>query len=324
MIAEKQTLSAVDQHRIFLRKWYDKTRTPRGCIHINHGMAEHSQRYQPIAEQLVAAGFVVFAHDHRGHGHSIPQGGLVGHYADRNGWSLVVSDLLTVNRHIREQYPQLPVVLIGHSMGSFIVQSYCLKYGDTVDAVILSGSAFTHPRLIKANKILVKMERLRSGPRGRSNLIDHQTFGAFNKHFGKPRTEADWLTRNESEVDKYLTDPLCGFICTNQLWHDFVSGLESISDSRNLKSIPDQVPFLLISGERDPLSFHRTQHGITRLAKLLESCGQNDVDYKLYPDGRHEIFNEINREEVVSDVIDWIDSKLEKFPGQKQKDHAYA
>ncbi|MEE2732672.1 MAG: lysophospholipase [Pseudomonadota bacterium] len=311
MIAEKHFLTSIDGHKIFVRKWSNPEQaTPRAVVHINHGMAEHGRRYEPIAEQLTAAGYVVYAHDHRGHGHSIPQGGLVGHYADVNGWNLVQSDVQRVNQHIRDNEATLPIILLGHSMGSFIAQYYCIKHGDTVDAVILSGSGFSTPGALRAPRMLVKLEKLRSGPKGRSALIDYQTFGNFNKKFGETRTEADWLTRCNTEVDLYIADPLCGFLCTNQLWQDFLGGLDTLTRLRNLQNIPNDLPFYLLSGERDPLSYHSNQHGIHKLANHLRSAGQSDVSVKLYEEGRHEIFNELNRDEVVADLVQWLDSRV--------------
>ena len=311
MLAEKHFLTSMDGHKIFVRKWSDPEQTsPKGIIHINHGMAEHGRRYEPIAQRLTAAGFIVYAHDHRGHGHSIPQGGLVGHYGDTNGWHLVISDVLKVNEHIRSTEANLPLILFGHSMGSFIVQYYCIKHGKTVDAVVLSGSGYSTPSALRAPKMLVKLEKLRGGPKGRSPLIDHQTFSNFNKQFADSRTDADWLTRDHEEVDKYVADPLCGFLCTNQLWQDMLVGLDTLSKTKNLRTIPNDLPFYLTSGERDPLSYHATKHGIDKLANHLRSAGQSDVCVKLYEDGRHEIFNELNRHEVIDDMLAWIEARL--------------
>lgn len=309
MQAEKLYLTSLDQHRIFVRKWSadDATRPPRAIIHILHGMAEHSLRYEPIAERLVEAGYVVFAHDHRGHGHSIPPGGLLGHYADQNGWQLVLADTAKVNEAIRQQYPATPIVILGHSMGSFITQGYLLQHGKSVDAVVLSGSAMSTPMSVRSARMLAHLERLRSGPKGRSNLIDMATFGNYNKQTGKnPRTNADWLSRDPAEVDKYIGDPLCGFLCTNQLWLDLTTGLDQISRQRNIQNIPAALPMYLMSGERDPLSYDSNRHGIERLAEHLRTAGVRDVSVKLYEDARHEIFNEINRQEVIDDLLDWL------------------
>jgi len=311
MLAEKHFLTGTDGHRIFVRKWSDPQQSrPRAVVHINHGMAEHSRRYEPIAAQLSAAGYIVYAHDHRGHGHSIPQGGLVGHYADHNGWHLVQDDVFRVNQYIHQQEPGLPVILLGHSMGSFIVQYYASKHGDTIDALVLSGSGYTAPAALRASRMLIKLEKLRGGGKGRSALIEHQTFGQFNRQVKNPRTEADWLTRSQQEVDKYIADPLCGFACTNQLWLDFVGGLEYLSRPHNLSGIPHNLPVYIMSGQRDPLSYHSSRHGIDKLADNLRTAGLRDLQVKLYEGGRHEILNELNRDVVVEDLLHWMASRV--------------
>ncbi len=313
MHSEKFYLTSLDNHRIFVRKWSaDAPATPpRAVIHILHGMAEHSMRYEPIAERLVEAGYVVFAHDHRGHGHSIPPGGLLGHYADQNGWQLVLADTARVNDTIRQQYPGVPIVILGHSMGSFITQGYLLQHGNTVDAVVLTGSAMSTPMAVRSARMLAHLEKLRGGPKGRSNLIDMATFASYNKQTTKsPRTPADWLSRDPAEVDKYINDPLCGFLCTNQLWLDLTSGLDQISRQRNIRNIPSTLPIFLLSGERDPLSYDSKRHGIERLAEHLRDGGVRDVSYKLYEDGRHEILNETNRHEVIDDLLGWLEPRF--------------
>lgn len=313
MQAHKFYLTSLDNHKVFVRQWSpdSATHSPRAIIHILHGMAEHCTRYEPIAERLVDDGYVVFAHDHRGHGRSIPQGGLVGHYADQNGWPLVIADTRQVNEHIRQQYPNTPIIIIGHSMGSFITQGYLIQHGRTVDAVVLSGSAQNTPMTIRSARMLAHLEKLRTGPKGRSNLIDMATFASFNRQVVKsPRTGSDWLSRDPQEVDKYVDDPLCGFLCTNQLWLDLTSGLEQISRQRNIRNIPASLPFLLISGERDPVSFDSNHHGIERLAEHLRSGGIREVSVKLYEDARHEIFNEINRHEVIDNLLEWLSPRF--------------
>ncbi len=325
MQTSQHFLESTDGHQIFVRKWQPSSNKPiKGVFHINHGMAEHSERYAPFAEKLIADGYAVYAHDHRGHGYSIPQGGLVGHYADKNGWAKVISDLKVVNESIHSDYPDLPVILFGHSMGSFISLYYCTQHGDSVSAVILSGSGYSAPVALRAPKMLIRLEKFRNGSKARSNLIDRQTFASFNKRFGKPRTTADWLSRDEKEVDKYISDPLCGFLCTNQMWDDFLSGLDAISRNKNLRNIPNQVPFYLVSGERDPLSYGSRKHGIEKLAEHLRSGGQLDVTFKLYEDGRHEIFNELNREEVIKDTIAWANSRLNVTQPAKKREAATA
>jgi alpha-beta hydrolase superfamily lysophospholipase len=235
----------------------------------------------------------------------------VGHYADQNGWQLVIADAHRVNEFIRSQFPNTPIVMLGHSMGSFITQGYLIHHGRTVNAVVLSGSAMNSPMSVRSARMLAHLEKLRSGAKGRSNLIDMATFSSYNRQIAKqPRTTSDWLSRDCVEVDKYVGDPLCGFLCTNQLWLDFTSGLEAIGRSGNIRKIPADLPFYLMSGERDPLSFDNSRHGIERLAEHLRNGGIRDVSVRLFEDARHEIFNELNRQEVISDMLDWLEPRF--------------
>ena len=310
MYAETQYLEGIDAHRIFLREWRPESKTPIGVVHINHGMAEHSGRYEPIAKILTQAGYAVVAQDHRGHGHSIPAGGLVGHFADTNGWSLVIQDVHIVNEWLRKRYPHTPIAILGHSMGSFIVQCYLIKYGKTVDAALLSGSTYTSLPALQPSKLLIRVECFRQGPQGRSGVIDHQTFVHYNQQLEHPNTDADWLSRDSGSVADYNADPLCGFICTNQLWMDLMGGLETLTKLKNIKCIPSNLPMYILSGEKDPISYHPKLHGVIRLAGHLKSGGLKNVTRRLYSEGRHEILNEINREDVMKDLIEWLNQNL--------------
>jgi len=307
-------IDALDDHKIHVNIW-KKTKAikkPRAILHINHGMAEHGARYAVIAERFVQQGYVVYAHDHRGHGKSVQNAELLGHYADTDGWEKIVSDVLQVNQSIHESYPNAPVIILGHSMGSFIVQSYLVSHGETVAAALLSGSAFGDKATIQFGAFLAKMETRRQGALGRSKLLDFFSFGIYNREFKPFRTSADWLSTDPLEVDKYIADPLCGFLCTNQMWSDLLAGMKDISNTDTLRKIPNAVPILAFSGELDPLSYNkRKTHGIEKLSSHLRTSGQHYVTHKLYPGGRHEILNESNRHEVIDDVLQWAEDNCD-------------
>ena len=316
MYQDTLQFTAVDGHEIFTRIWKPAKNTtqPRGVFHINHGMAEHSARYAPLAERLVSEGFVVIAQDHRGHGYSVKNGEMLGHYADKKGWQLVLKDLEQINDYIRQTFPGTPIVLFGHSMGSFIVQGYAVDHGATVDAIILSGSAYHTEFTLSYAKLAATIEKARIGATGRSYLIDALSFGEYNKTFRPVRTNCDWLSRDPRQVDAYINDPLCGFLCTNQLWLDLVNGIGVISKVKNLRRIPNRVPYLLVSGEMDPMSYDPKEHGINKLKQRLEKAGQHSVSVKLFPQGRHEILNEINNTEVMDYIVRWMDKHVELKP----------
>ncbi len=306
---EKTHAVAEDGLAIFTRHWFDDGRKePRAVVQISHGMAEHGQRYEAIVEPLLQAGFVVFCSDHRGHGEMAKYGDR-GHFADDKGWHLVVSDLYQINRMIRKRYPGLPLFLLGHSMGSFIAIQYALDYRGSIDGLALSGSNYDSPVVYRTARGIARMEKLRQGGHGRSKLIDYLSFGSFNKHFAPNRTPFDWLSRDSIEVDKYIADPECGFLCTNQMWIDLLGGLVHISDPENLARIPPDLPVYVLGGEKDPVS--DMGRGLERLMDALRQAGVRDIDSDIYPDGRHEMFNETNRETVVGNLIDWVNRVLE-------------
>lgn len=300
-------LDSSDDVPLYVNHWHAE-RAPRAVLMLAHGMAEHSGRYARLAEALVAAGFDLYAHDQRGHGQTAQHGSL-GHYADRDGWPRVVGDLSTLNHHIRQQWPQAPIFLFGHSMGSFITMAYLMRHSSSVQGAVLSGSNYRPLRVYQAATLIARFERWRQGANGRSGLIDWLSFGTFNKAFKPARTAFDWLSRDATEVDRYITDPLCGFRCSNQLWLDLLEGLQQITPTAHLKQIDPYLPVLIIGGDHDPVSQgQRLQH----LADALNRSGHTRTTLKRYPQARHELLNELNRDEVTRDLIDWLEQALEQ------------
>lgn len=295
-------LPSNDGHLIFVRLWRPHQTEIKGAIKIAHGMAEHSGRYSDLALYLVQAGYAVIAHDHRGHGQSASQG-LVGHYGDQNGWELVINDMTAVAAFARTEFPRTPLFELGHSMGSFILQQYLIREQPRIAGVILSGSSYAHPLKYLAARSIARFECKRQGKYDRSRLIRHLSFGSFNNRFKPARTQFDWLSSEPEQVDAYLNDPLCGFDCTNQLWVDLLGGLTDISRPEALRRLPN-VPIFILGGALDPVG--QEGEGLKRLAKMLTSTGHDQVELKLYPEGRHEMFNEKNRMEVFRDLCHWL------------------
>ncbi|MDH0622867.1 alpha/beta hydrolase [Pseudomonas chengduensis] len=298
-------INASDGTPLQVNHWYGDE-PPRAAVMLAHGMAEHSLRYARLAEALVAAGFALYALDQRGHGATAERGTL-GHYADEDGWSKVVGDLSTLNHHIRQQHPHTPIFLFGHSMGSYIGMAYLLGHSCSLQGAVLSGSNYQPVALYRAARLIAGFERWRLGPKGRSKVIDFLSFGSFNKAFKPNRTAFDWLSRDPAEVDKYVTDPLCGFVCTTQLWCDLLDGLQHITPPSNLAQIDADLPLLVIGGSRDPVSDGKR---LGDLAGALREAGVRDVQLKIYPEARHELLNESNRDEVTAHLIDWLQQAL--------------
>ena len=298
-------LTANDHTRLYVNQWMPDI-PPRAVVMLSHGMAEHGGRYARLAQALCAAGLGVYALDQRGHGRTA-EAGTVGLYAETDGWNKVVGDLASLNQHIGQQHPGLPIILLGHSMGSYISQAYLLHHSASLHGAILSGSNFQPVALYRAAQIIARIERARQGLRGRSALIDFLSFGSFNKAFKPNRTAFDWLSRDPVEVDNYINDPLCGFRCTNQLWIDLLGGLQQISKVSNLAQIDPGLPILVMGGDRDPVSEGKR---LKHLAHALREAGCQDVQLTLYPQARHEVFNETNRDEVTADLLTWLDQAL--------------
>jgi alpha-beta hydrolase superfamily lysophospholipase len=298
-------LTANDHTRLYVNQWVPDI-PPRAVVMLSHGMAEHGGRYARLAQALCAAGLGVYALDQRGHGRTA-EAGTVGLYAESDGWNKVVGDLASLNQHIGQQHPGLPIILLGHSMGSYISQAYLLHHSASLHGAILSGSNFQPVALYRAAQIIARIERARQGLRGRSALIDFLSFGSFNKAFKPNRTAFDWLSRDPVEVDKYINDPLCGFRCTNQLWIDLLGGLQQISKVSNLAQIDPGLPILVMGGDCDPVSEGKR---LKNLAHALREAGCQHVQLTLYPQARHEVFNETNRDEVTADLLAWLDQAL--------------
>ncbi|WP_339543599.1 alpha/beta hydrolase [Pseudomonas sp. RA_35y_Pfl2_P32] len=305
MIHDTFWLTANDHSQLFVNQWLPEGAL-KAVILVSHGMAEHSARYARLAEQLCNQGYGVYALDQRGHGQTASHG-VLGHYADEDGWCKVVGDLASLNQHIGQQHPGVSIVLLGHSMGSYIAQAYLLHHSASLHGAILSGSNFQPVALYRAARLIARFERWRQGPTGRSALLEWLSFGSFNKAFKPNRTAFDWLSRDPDEVDKYTQDPLCGFRCTNQLWIDMLGGLQQISKASNLAQVDPGLPLLVIGGECDPVSEGKR---LTSLADALRRAGSQCLELKIYPQARHELFNESNRDEVTADLLTWLAGAL--------------
>ena len=303
------TLVAEDGQRIPVRCLAEAAGAvaPRGVVQVLHGLAEHIGRYERFAAACSRHGLAVFGHDHRGHGPGYPVSEL-GYFADRDGWNKIVGDALAVQRFGASTWPRSPMVVLGHSMGSFIAEGMLARDAGPVRALILSASTLTSHWQLRAGLNLARLTMLRSGGRAKSQLLNRLGIDNLNKRFAPSRTAFDWLSRDEAEVDRYIADPLCGFPLANRLWHDLLGGMLDLASPRRLRRIPPDIPILVTGGESDPLGGWRGQG---RLAEALVNSGHAHVELKLYPGGRHEMLNETNRDEFTRDVIGWIERRLQ-------------
>lgn len=302
---QSDSITADGNHRIPIYLW-EPDQTPKAVIQIFHGLGEHSARYDRFARTAMSHGYAVCAHDHRGHG---PTAENIGFFAAKDGWELLVADGHRVTEFLQQKFTKQPVVLLGHSMGSYIAQSYAMRYGHDLAALILSGSSWPARLQLFILRLLARFESWRHGKSGSSPLLDKLGFGAFNKPFEPARTELDWLSREPSEVDAYINDPLCGGPYTTGLWLDLLSGLLSISTNQALRQISQDLPILITGGADDPVGGKR---GMNELAARYKATGHASLSTKIYPEGRHEMLNETNRDEFTDDLLRWIAQNLSR------------
>ena len=282
---------------------------PRGVIQIIHGIAEYAARYDELAKVFTAHGFVVVAEDHMGHGKSISEEIPQGCFAD--GWLTAVSDSYRLLQMTKEEYPDLPYVVYGHSMGSFMTRTLLYTYPDAgLAAAVISGTGWMPKPVLKSGRAICLLEGRRKGMSATSPTIDKLMFGSYNKGDENPRTPVDWLTRDENEVDKYIADPLLGFSASIGLAREMLGGMLMNEEKDNLAKMPKNLPVLFVSGDKDPVGSNGK--GVRQTYEAFRAAGMQDVRLKLYPDARHEMHNELNREELHEDVLAFLDEVLSK------------
>lgn len=304
MLAGSLTLGVPDGQSLFVYRWLPDA-PARAQVQIVHGLAEHAGRYARLAEALTRAGYAVYAHDWRGHGQTAKSPAELGYFADAAGWDKCLDDAWAVTRRMQADQPNLPVVMVGHSMGSFLTQHFIAQHGDALAGAMLCASNGKPKALAGLGRYVARMERLRLGPKGKSSLIHRRAFGAFNKHFEPALTPFDWLSRDPAEVDKYVADPLCGFPCSVQLWIDLLDALGRIADPALQARVPKHLPIYVIAGTRDPVSTNSA--GLKQLLDAYAAAGLGRVDHRFFAGARHELFNETNRDEVTADLVAWLD-----------------
>lgn len=302
--AHRQSLQATDGRRILVDIW--RPSQPVALIHLMHGLGEHPARYERFARHCNQQGIAVAAHSHRGHGENCPEEEL-GHFADAGGWDKLITDAEMVQNTLVRQFAGIPLILLGHSMGSYIAQSFLMRGHDAASALILSGSAYNSRLQLAIGRGLAAIESARLGKKSKSDLLNKMGFEAFNKGFAPNRTAFDWLSRDQREVDKYLADPLCGADSSSRLWFDLTGGLLEVTSTRALRKIGPNLPILITGGAADPVG---GQKGLARLARAYKKSGHSRISLKIYAEARHEMFNETNRDEFFADLTQWISTAV--------------
>lgn len=278
----------------------------KAMIQVVHGMAEYIERYEPYFEFLTKKGFLVFGDDHIGHKGSVKNDEELGYFAPKDGWKCMVKDEEILTRIIKEKYPEIPVFLYGHSMGSFISRAYITKYADLLDGVILSGSAGSNSAL-GMGRFITKIIYTFKGETYRSPFLDKLMFGSYNKQFENPRNSFDWLSRDEKVVDAYIDDKYCGFLFTTSGYIDLENLLGFITSDSWYEKVPVELPILFISGAMDPVG--GWGKGMEEIDEKMKKVQRKDYEMKVFPEMRHELHNEIGKEEVWDYVSQWIEKR---------------
>lgn len=304
-----KNFSFVDRYgkEIKYYKW-SEVENPKGIVQIVHGMTEYALRYDYFAKKLCENGYIIYAHDQRGHGETSPKDEEKGYIADDEGFDILVENVKELTDVAKKENSNLPIILFGHSMGSFVSQRYIELYGNGIDGVILSGTNGKPDRITKLGILISKIEIMLKGRKAKSKLMDKLSFGDFNSNFKPTRTDYDWLCSVNEEVDKYIESPVCGFICSTSFYYDLIRGLWKINKKENLNNIPKNLPIYIFAGDKDPVG--KFGKGIVKLYDTYKSIGIYNLNYKLYSNGRHEMLNENNKDEVIKDLLDWINNKI--------------
>lgn len=295
-------------HNDFILKariWDTEEVLKKAVLVICHGMAEHIDRYDKFAQFLADEGYIVIGYDQRGHGKTIIEPDDIGYMSDVNNFNTLLEDLNFVINEVKNTY-NLPVFLLGHSMGSFLAQRYSQLYGSNVSGIIYSGTSLNKGLMINVGHLLSKFIVKTKGRRYRSELIHKLSFEAFNKKYNKYKeTPVDWLSRDKTVCKDYIKDDMCGAIFTASYYMDLISGFKSIY--KNINNTYASLKILIISGTADPVGNYGK--GPTSYYNKLVKLGIEDIEIKLYHEARHEILNEINKIEVFNDILSWLNER---------------
>ena len=300
------TFLSSDKHTQLHGMLWDVQEVPvRAVLQICHGVAEHIARYDKFARALNERGIVVAGHDHLGHGKSLPEGDTPVYFGEGNTWDTVVDDIYVLHQRLRQRYPDVPLCIMGHSMGSFLTRTYLIRYPGTVKAAVIMGTGWQPRAAITGGLAVANAVAAVAGESATSNLVTELAFGSYNKLFAPNRTKVDWLSADESNVDDYIADPLCGADATVGLFRQMLHGIRFNQRMSHLRRMDREVPVLFVSGDKDPVG--GCGKGVVQTYEAFKAAGMRDCTLKLYPELRHEILNErAYAGEITEDIASWL------------------
>ena len=302
------TFTTFDNETIFYYKW--KAALPlKGIIQISHGVGEHAGRYQSIAELLQQKGFEVYANDHRIHGKSVKSSDHLGFYDGDDYFSDAISDMRRLTEIIKKEHPNKKIILFGHSMGSLLSRQYVTKFGDDLEALVLSGTASFMKGIGSVGLLSAKVLSKLNGKHRSNEILKNLFFNQFNKKFKPNRTKVDWISSDEAQVDLFEADPLRIEDFSLSVFLDILKGSKKINRLHTFKKTPQGLPIFIFSGDKDPVG--EMGKGVKKVAKKYKKAGIKDLTLKLYKGGRHEMLNEVNKDEVEKDLLNWLNKRIQ-------------
>ncbi|MDE6740224.1 MAG: lysophospholipase [Lachnospiraceae bacterium] len=291
------------EHKIHAIRWIPEER-PVCIVQIIHGMAEYIDRYDEFARYLAGKGIMVVGDDHLGHGKSVRPGEKYGYFCKADASTVLVRDEHRLKKITQKQYAGVPYIVLGHSMGSFIARNYLFRYGTGIDGALIVGTGMQSKPVLLCARILAGIDGALFGADHISRLVDKAAFGVYNKRIDSPKTPFDWLSRNEDNVRRYIDDPMCGFIFTANGFQTLFRLIRNLHDVEKLKKMPRSLPVFFLAGADDPVGDYG--RSVERVYKSFKELGMENVQMKLYPKDRHEILNEVDREDIYGDIYRWI------------------
>lgn len=301
-----------EKTKIHAVKWKPESGQIKGIVQIAHGMVENIGRYEEFARYLADKGFLVVGNDHLGHGDSIIIKNDWGYFCDVDGSTVVVRDMHKLKKMVQEENPRIPYFLMGHSMGSFLVRKYMIMYGTGIRGAIIMGTGNEADVILKFGKILTKLIAFFRGWHYRSKLVDRLTLGNNGVRFkAQDDPTKSWYSKDKNKVTEYANDPKSRFIFTVNGFYNLFDTIQYINQKENLKKMPKDLPVFFVSGEDDPVG--KYGKAVIEVYNQYEKLGMTDIIYKLYKDDRHEILNELDREQVFADIESWLNVKIEEL-----------
>lgn len=292
------------EHKLHAIRWIPEAEKPVCIVQIVHGMTEYVDRYDHFANYLAERGVLVVGDDHLGHGQSVRPGDTYGYFCKDDAPTVLVRDEHRLKKITQQQYPGVPYIILGHSMGSFITRNYLLKYGRGINGVIIMGTGMQPKPVLLLGIAITTIEGLIFGGRHVSKVMDKLSFGSYNKRIEAAGESGNWLSRDETNIMKYASDPLCTFTFTDNGFKTLFQLIYNLHDREKLKNMPKNLPVLFVSGAEDPVGDYGK--AVKQVYRSFKEIGMENVHIKLYPKDRHEILNELDKEDVYGDIYRFI------------------